>query len=144
MSNQILLSEAQREMLVHSLRVAAEVFEKHAADIVQIAEEQATKTSAQVYTSLVDIFRKQARDSREIANLVEEAEAIQLLPAAVVVEHYDNENQRVGSTIYTVEALRAVGEDKHADKLAESLPVCNSCGGRGFHKVQCPNARPRA
>ena len=42
MSSQ-LLSEAQRSMLVHSLRVAAEVYEKHAADIVQIADEQAKK-----------------------------------------------------------------------------------------------------
>jgi len=142
MSSQ-LLSEAQRSMLVHSLRVAAEVYEKHAADIVQIADEQATKTSAQVYTTLVDIFRKQARDSREIASLVEDSEAIQLLPAdapAIVVEHYDTVNNHVGSTLYTVAALRAVGEDRHADKLAESLPRCASCGGRGFHKANCAGA----
>ena len=135
-----LLSEAQRELLVHSLRVAAETYEKHATEIVQIADEQATKTSMQVYTSLVDIFRKQARDSREIASLVEDSEAIQLLPAAVVVEHYDTVNNHVASTLYTVAALRAVGEDRHADKLAESLPRCASCGGRGFHKANCAGA----
>ena len=143
MSFQVQLSENQRETLVHGLRVAAEVYEKHAADIVQIADEQATKTSAQVYTSLVDIFRKQATDTRALATQLEECGPIRLLPAdvpAVVVEHYDTVNNHVGSTLYTVAALRAVGEDRHADKLAESLPRCASCGGRGFHNPKCAGA----
>lgn len=72
----IILTERQNGTIVNGLRVAAERFDEHVKSLIEMYEHNQRLEPG--YRRLVEQFQEQARESRELATQVENADSVQM------------------------------------------------------------------